>query len=467
MLYFCGMLSMDRIKSYRGELKSTFYLGVPIVVGQLGLVLMGVGDTVQVGRLGAAPIAASGFANAMFWIVSIVGIGSMMVLGPQVAMAKAKNDFAECNRILRASLVLGAVWGLLTCGVFVLLAFHFQWFGQKPEVQALAVEYSFLVAASAIPLMVFAALRQFTDGLSFSRVTMVITLGGMVLDVFLNWVFINGKLGMPALGLNGAGLTTIISRVAMAAGLGLYISRDTIFRPFVSVVSHNPIMPLLLKLTRLGLPGGLQLFFEIAAFSGATVMAGWLGTAQQAAHAVALNMASVSYMMAAGISSAGAIRVGQSMAVRSRSGIVRSGTAALLLSVAFMGCTCLVFILIPGFLTRLYTTDAQVVAYAASLLVIAGFFQLSDGMQVVGLGVLRGIADVNVPTYITVVAYWVIGLPMAYVFAFPLGMDIQGVWYGLLLGLSVSALLLLARFYRLTTDSSFAFRDVPPEMLHG
>ncbi len=456
-----------RWQAYRKEIRETAQLSLPIIIGQLGLVLMGVGDTVQVGRLGAAPIAASGFANSVFWIVSIIGIGSMMVLGPQVAMAKAKGDFAECNRILRSALVLGTFWGVVTCGAFVFLAFHFQWFGQKPEVQALAVEYSLLVAASAIPLMVFAALRQFTDGLSFSRVTMLITLSGMVLDVFLNWVFINGKFGMPALGLNGAGLTTIISRVAMAAGLGLYIFKDTIFKPFVSRVSTEPLSPLLVKLTRLGLPGGLQLFFEIAAFSGATIMAGWLGTAQQAAHAVALNMASVSYMMAAGISSAGSIRVGQSMALRSRAGIVRSGTAALLLSVALMGCTCLVFMLFPGFLTKLYTKDAQVLAYAVSLLAVASFFQLSDGLQVVGLGILRGIADVNVPTYITVVAYWVIGLPMAYVFAFPLGMDIQGVWYGLLLGLSVSALLLLARFYRLTTDSGFVFKEVPQEMLHG
>lgn len=456
-----------RWQHYRKEIRETVQLSLPIIIGQLGLVLMGVADTVQVGVLGAAPVAASGFVNSVFWVVCIVGIGSMMVIGPQVATAKAQGNANECGRILQSGLLLGFGWGLAITLVFTGLVFHFHWFGQKPDVLALSGQYGYLIAASALPMMLFSSMRQFTDGLSYTRVTMAVTLGGLLLNVVLNWLLIDGKLGMPALGLNGAGVATLLSRTAMAAGLGLCIFKGTVFKPFIRPVAGGPLKPLLLKLTRLGLPGGLQLFFEIAAFSGATVMAGWLGTMQQAAHAVALNMASVSYMMAAGISSAGAIRVGQFMALRSRAGIVRAGTTALVLSVAFMVCTCLVFMLFPRFLAGLYNTEGPVIVYAVSLLAIAGLFQLSDGVQVVCLGILRGIADVNVPTYITLVAYWVIGLPMAYVFAFPLGMDVQGIWYGLSLGLTVSALLLLARFYRLTTDSGFEFKDVPQPVLHG
>ncbi|MDJ1482023.1 MATE family efflux transporter [Cytophagaceae bacterium YF14B1] len=455
------------LTTYRKELKETIYLGVPIIIGQLGNVLMGVGDTIQVGRLGASPVAASGFANSVFWLISIIGIGSLMVVGPQTATAKAQGNYAECRRILLSGLYVGFFWGIVVAGLFLLVSQHFELFNQKPDVQALATDYSFYVAFSAIPLMVYAALRQFTDGLSFTRVTMIITLLGTVLDIFLNWVFINGKLGVPAMGLNGAGITTIISRTVMAIGLGVYIVKDNIFKPFISVQSENSLIPLLVKLIRLGLPGGLQLFFEIAAFSSATFFAGWLGTLQQAAHSIALNMASVTYMVAAGLSSAGAIRVGQAVGLRDRHKIIRAGAITVFLVILFMGTACLTFLVLARFLTSLYTDDVALMTITTSLVIIAGFFQLSDGLQVTGLGILRGISDVNIPTYITLVAYWIVGLPMAYVFAFVLKLDIQGVWYGLFLGLTTSALLLLTRFYKLTSTADFEFKSVPQEILHG
>ncbi len=460
------MFSVNWIRSYRSELKATFQLGMPIIIGQLGLVLMGVADTIQVGRLGAAPIAAATFVNAAYWLVSILGLGSLMVIGPQTATARTQTDYIECRRLLDSGLILGLGWGVFIALVFLGVAFNFHWFRPKPDVLQLASGYGFIIAFSAVPMMLFMALRQFTDGLSFTRVSMVITIAGLILNVFLNWLLITGKLGLPAWGLNGAGVATLISRIAMAIGLGFYVFKDTIFKPFVQVSYTEPLKPLISKLTRLGLPGGLQLFFEIAAFSSATVFAGWLGTLQQAAHGIAINMASVTYMVAAGMSSAGAIRVGQAVGMQSRRDIIRSGTMAVVLVAVFMSVACLIFLVFPTPLTHLYTAEPSLIAMTMSLVIIAGFFQLSDGLQVTGLGILRGIADVNVPTYITLFAYWVIGLPAAYVFAFPLGMDIQGVWYGLFLGLTVSAFLLIYRFYKLTSAPDFEFKHVPGEVFH-
>jgi len=461
------MFSPELIRAYRRELKATLSLGLPIIIGQLGLVLMGVADTMQVGRLGAAPIATATFVNSNFWFFSIIGVGSMMILGPQTSAAQTRKNYAECHRLLDSGLVLGLVWGVLIAIIFAGIASNMHWFKPKPEVLALGPDYAYLIAVSALPMMMFTALRQFTDGLSFTRVTMVINIGGLILNIFLNWVLIYGKLGFPARGLNGAGVATLISRIGMAAGLGFYVFKATIFKPYVQAVYDKPLRSLLIRLTGLGIPGGLQFFFEIGAFNAAVIFAGWLGTLQQAAHGIAINMASVTYMVTAGLSSAGAIRVGQAVGLRSRPGIVRAGTVAVAMIGLFMAGACLTFLMLPDWLTRLYTDEPQLVAMAAALVVIAGFFQLSDGLQVAGLGILRGIADVNVPTGITLVAYWIIGLPAAYLFAFPLNLNIQGIWYGLSLGLTVSAFLLLFRFYRLTTAKDFDFKSLPEEMRHG
>jgi multidrug resistance protein, MATE family len=222
---------------------------------------------------------------------------------------------------------------------------------------------------------------------------------------------------------------------------------------------HDRLFPLVKKLFRLGLPGGFQFFFEVAAFSGAAVIIGWLGKYPLAAHQVAINLASVTYMMASGFSAAGAIRVGEAVGMGSRQRVLQAGTVALAMSGGFMALCCLIFLSINQELVALYINDPRVASIASSLVIIAGFFQLSDGIQVVGLGILRGIADVNIPTVITLFAYWIIGLPVGYLLGFSLGMNVQGIWIGLLIGLTVSAILLTVRFYRLSTSLSFSSRS--------
>jgi MATE family multidrug resistance protein len=437
---------------YRPDISATLKISLPIIIAQLGTVLMGVADNIQVGKLGAAPIAAAGIANSVFFLIAIIGLGTLSVIAPQVAAAYGKEDKRECSYLLRTGIRLGLYFGLGLGVVILLLSLNFHLFKQTPEVEDLAVPYLQIIGVSVIPMLFFLAIKQFSDGLSYTKVAMVITIIGLLLNVFFNWVFIFGKLGMPAWGLNGAGVSTLLVRIFMAISMVLYIFRATAFKSFIVPPLHSySYMPLMRKILKLGLPGGFQLFFEVGAFSGAAIIAGWLGTVPLAAHQIAINLASITYMVAAGIAAAGGIRVGQAFGIGSQPKIVRAGTVSLTLAIVFMTFTCILFLTLNYFLVRLYIQDIEVIGIAASLVIIGGFFQLSDGIQVVSLGILRGIEDVNIPTVIALIAYWVIGLPIGYVLAFTFNMNVQGIWIGLLAGLTVSAVLLTSRFYKLSS----------------
>lgn len=444
-------MNASLLRLYRPDIMATLRISLPIIIAQLGTVMMGVADNIQVGKLGAAPIAAAGVANSVFFLAAVIGLGTLSVIAPQVATAYGRDDKHECSRLLQAGYRLGIGLGIILGLIILMLSFNFYIFKQTPEVETLAVEYLQIISVSVIPMLFFMAIKQFSDGLSHTRVAMVITIGGLLINVFFNWVLIYGNLGFPRLGLNGAGVATVLARSFMAIGMLVYIYRSSLFGDYTNrPAAGYAFTPLIKKILKLGLPGGFQLFFEVGAFSGAAIIAGWLGTIALAAHQIAINLATITYMIAAGISSAGAIRVGQAVGQGSKYKIIRAGTVSLVLSVAFMSIACFIFLTFNQALVHLYIRDEAVVSLAATLVVIGGFFQLSDGIQVVGLGILRGIEDVNVPTMIALFAYWVIGLPLGYLLAFIFGMHVQGIWLGLLAGLTVSAFMLTYRFYTLT-----------------
>ena len=428
---------------YRSDMRQTLRLSTPIVIAQLGVVLMGVTDNLMIGRiLGAVPLGAAGIATSVTFLVSSIGVGGLNIVSALISQAVGKRNAGEVNRLYRAGVrvawLLSAVLGVLC----VLAAWQFQVFGQTDDVTRMARPFVLILTVSNAPLLLFIAIRQLCDGLSRPKVTMSITLSALVLNVVLNYLLIH------KMGLNGAALGTLLARCYMALAIWVYVKRDQFFLPYLGKATTLALAPLMQKILRLGLPGGFQFFFEIAAFSLAVIMVGWLGEASLAAHQIAINMASTTYMMATGIGAAGSIRVGMAVGRNNRPAVRRAGTAAFGLSIIFMGLSCILFLTADEWLVSLYIRDnAEVAAIAATLVVIAGFFQLSDGVQVVGLGVLRGIADVNVPTLLTLIAYWVVALPLSYVLAFPLGMGAPGVWLGLLAGLTVSAVLLTYRFY--------------------
>ncbi|MPR35157.1 MATE family efflux transporter [Salmonirosea aquatica] len=448
------------LRLFRQDLRETLRLSVPIVIAQLGVVLMGVTDNLMIGRmLGAVPLGAAGIANSVTFMIGSIGFGGLLIVSALISQAQGKGNPGEVNRLYRAAIRAAWLLGLVLGVVCTLMAWQFQIFGQTPTVTRMARPFVLILTLSNVPLLLFIAIRQLCDGLSRPKVTMYITLSALGLNAILNYFLIHH------LGLIGAAIGTLLARCYMALAIWIYVKRDSFFIPYLKTQGTLPLTPLITKILRLGLPSGFQFFFEIAAFSLAVIMVGWLGEAQLAAHQIAINMASTTYMMATGIAAAGSIRVGNAVGRRNRPAVQRAGTAAFLLSIVFMAGCCVLFLTAHEWLIGLYIRDnVRVTAIATTLVIIAGFFQLSDGVQVVGLGVLRGIADVNVPTLLTLIAYWVVALPLSYVLAFPLGMDATGVWIGLLAGLTVSAALLTYRFYhklpRVKLD------EIEPEVAH-
>lgn len=442
---------LNFLRTYRSELTDTFRLSVPIIIAQLGVVLMGVTDNLFVGRLlGAVPLGAAGLANGVSFLVSCIGVGGLSVVAALVSKAHSQNEAAEVNRLFRAGLQVAGLFSVVFGLLSVLLAYNFDLFGQSAEVTRLGEEFMLILSASLVPLLIFVAARQLADGLRFPRVAMAITVGALVLNALFNYVLITGFGPFPEMGLMGSATATLLSRIFMAVGMLVYIYQSARFKPYLlRAFRALPTATDVRTILRLGIPGGLTFFFEVATFTLAAVITGWLGDDRLAAHQIAINLASVTYMMATGISSAAAIRVGAAVGRGSGEGIFRAGVASFALSIGFMAAAALLFFTANDWLVSLYIRDNPAVStVAATLVIMGGIFQLSDGVQVVAVGALRGLSDVNAPTLITLFSYWGVALPMSYLLGFTFGMDVVGVWIGLLAGLTIAAILLTVRFFR-------------------
>jgi len=426
---------------------STFQLAYPVIIGQLGIIMMGVVDSLMVGKLGAAPLAAAALGNSLAFIILIIGIGVSLAVTPLVAIAVGANKFEDCGVYFRQSLLVNSIISLLITLVIYFAADLIRYFDQPVEVQIQAKSYMKIIALSSIPLMLFQSYKQFIEGLSVMRPAMIIAVLANIINALANWVLIFGNLGFPALELNGAGWATFASRVFMALALMGFVMNNKFFKKYdVSFHFRSINWPVIKKILSLGLPSGFQYFFEVGAFSFAVIMVGWLGTKPLAAHQIAINLASISFMAVLGISVAGSIRVGNAVGMKDIAETRRAGFTALLLGASIMLIAGVIFILFRNFLPTLYVNDEVVISYASSLLIIAALFQISDGIQAVGIGILRGLTDVKIPTAITFIAYWIVGLPVGYLLAFTYQLGVQGVWIGLLFGLTTSAILLTLRF---------------------
>jgi multidrug resistance protein, MATE family len=437
------------LKKYKTEASEMLRLSLPIIISQLGIVGMGVADTIQVGQIegrSAISVAASGLSNSLFFTIAIIGILTLGVVAPMISKAEAEKNRTEINHLCQATLRVALILGLITLILCFFLTTSFQFMGQDPDVIALAKPYTFVISISVIPLFLFVGLRQLSDGLGKTQMAMYVTLSALLLNVFLNWLLINGIGFLPRLELLGAGIATLLSRIFMASTLWFLIKKEAIFKPYMAKTKAN-LNTLIKKIIKIGVSAGMQGFFEVAVFAGAVVIIGWYGKYQQAAHQIAISMCSVTYMMVTGMSAAGGIRVGHFWGLKDRKMIILAGTTALLMAGGFMALCAIIFFIFYNPLIALYTTDATVVPTAISLLIIGGFFQMSDGLQVTALGILRGITDVNVPTGITLFAYWVVGLPIGLLLAQYYKLEAAGVWIGLTAGLTTSAVLLCWRFY--------------------
>ena len=420
--------------------------------------MVGIVDSIMVGQIGPSPLAASAFANNFLGVFLMFGIGISYGITPLVAQAVGKADVSKITRLLRHGIILCGAVGLLLFMLLFGVSYLFPYMSQPEEVVSMGTPYFLIISSSLIPLMIFQNFRQFSEGLSVTKPTMYITIVANLVNVLLNYLLIYGNLGFPELGLNGAGWATLVSRILMAIGLYVFVIKYKKFQVYRSAFNLSKIKASLFKpMLKIGVPSGVQFVFEVGAFAMAAIMMGWLGTKSLAAHQIAISLVSLSYMMATGIAAASTVRVGNQIGTKDGYNLLRVGNTSFLMSLAFMACCALVFIVFSKFFPTLYVEDRQVIEIASTLIIIAGFFQLSDGVQVVGLGVLRGMSDVKAPTFITLVAYWGIAIPASYVLGFTFNLGPSGIWYGLLLGLTVAAVALFFRFKRLAQKKALDF----------
>src|SRR5690554_36770 len=437
--------------NFQKHFPKTFALAYPVMLSQLGQVGVGIADTMMVGRLGAETLAAASLGNSIFFVIMMFGIGVSMSITPLVASADGEGKSKRITRIFKHGFIINVFTGMILFMLILLASPGLYHLNQPLEVVNLAIPYLAIVTFSLLPFMVFQTFKQFTEGMSQTKQAMAITILCNLLNVFLNWVMIYGNLGFPALGLNGAGYATLISRILMAAIMFYYVWNSKRYKPYKLSFGFKKLsFPLVSKMLNIGVPTGFQFVFETGAFSAAAIMMGWIGTNALTAHQIAINLASISYMMASGLSSAATVRVGNQLGKKDIRSLREIGFTTFSMVTIFMLFFAVALIAFRNYLPLLYINDLSVVEVTASLLVIAGLFELSDGILVVGLGALRGMADVKIPTVITLVAYWVIGLPLGYFLAFRYGLNEQGIWYGLLIGLTCAGLMMVFRFHHLS-----------------
>ncbi|MDF2158207.1 MATE family efflux transporter [Algoriphagus sp. CAU 1675] len=444
----------------RDHFNSTFKLAYPVVLSQLGQVSVGVADSMMVGRLGAVPLAAASLANSIFFVILMFGMGISMGITPLVSMAEGKGKAGRIGRLFQHGLWINIITAFVLISIILGLSQGLQFLDQPEEVVDIAIPYLFVITASLFPFMVFQNFKQFAEGLSQTRQAMFVTIFCNLVNVFLNWVLIFGKLGAPEMGLMGAGWATLISRVLMPLMMGWYVMNSKRYLNFNLQIGISKLsFPMINRILKIGLPTGFQFIFEVSAFGSAAIMMGWIGVNALAGHQIALNLASISYMMAAGLSTAGMIRVSNQIGRNNYKAMREAGLVIFGMVLIFMAFTAILFVTLRNYLPMLYIDDPEVIATSASLLIIAGLFQLSDGAQVAGLGVLRGMEDVKFPTWITLFAYWGLGLPLGYFLAFELGLAERGIWYGLLTGLSITAVILFYRFHQLSKRAIVMNKD--------
>ena len=423
----------------------------------LGQVMTGVADSVMVGWTGATPLAASSFANIFFSIPLFFGIGVSYAITPLVAEAEGSNHHTRIIDTLKNGALINLVTGFILVALIFGIEPFMHFMGQPDDVVTLAIPYLSIIAVSIIPTMIFQTYRQFAEGLQRTRVAMMIVVGSNLLNVLLNYLLIFGKYGFPELGLNGAGWATLISRVVMAMSMMLYVFYGRKFQPYhAGFALGGYTRSLISKMLHIGIPAGSQFIFEAGAFGLSAIMMGWLGTTALAAHQIAINLATISYMTTSGLGAAATIRVGNFSGQGDVQNLRSSAFTMIAMAIVLMAAWALLFIFGRYFLPSLYIEDSAVIELTAALLIIAAFFQLSDGIQVVTAGALRGLQDVKIPSMLIFVAYWVIALPLGYGLAFPLKMGANGIWIGLFTGLTLTATAMVIRFYRLSKKQTGA-----------
>ena len=432
------------------ELRPTLTLALPIVVGQVSQMLIGLTDSAFIGRVGTVPLAAAAFTHGVFGVFYIAGLGLLLGTGVFAARDHGAGNETGCAAWLRHGRALAIIAGVIGFGIMAFLGTQLHHFGQPPEVIAIVRPFLLLIAASIVLALFFQVQRQFAESLGRPWVPMTIMLADVALNAFLNWMLVFGHLGFPQLGLIGSGCATVLARLVAVVAIGVWLRHAPTFAVVRDAPWRGWERARFVQLLRLGVPASGMLLFEAGAFAASALMMGWLGTVPLAAHQIAIGCAALTFMFPLGLSMAVSLRISRARG-EGRVEVLRPiGFGALAIGVLAMTAFALLFGLGGTIITHAFTPAEDVASLAARLLVVAAFFQLFDGVQVLSVGALRGLTDVRVPTVISFIAYWVLALPLGYSLAFHTPLGAVGLWSGLAAGLGCAALLLSWRFHRLT-----------------
>jgi MATE family multidrug resistance protein len=448
------------LSQYTKEFKYNFQLAYPVIIGMLGHTLIGIVDNIMVGKLGPTELAAVSLGNSLIFVAMSIGIGFSTAITPIIAEADAENNTSKIRSAFHHGLLLCTILGISLFGLVVLAKPIMEWLHQPQEVIVMANPFIDWVAFSLVPLVIYQAYKQFADGLSMTKVSMYAIIMANILHVILNYCLIYGIWIFPKMGIIGAALGTVISRIAMVVFMHVILSRKEQLNKYFHQFSFDEIKKeTIKKIVNLGFPSALQMLFEVVLFTTAVWLCGSIGKTSQAANQIALSLASGTFMVAMGLSVASTIRVGNQKGLGDYKGLVVVARSVFLLAIIIEIVFALLFVLLhnqlPGVFLNMENKsqlldNQEVVIIAAKLLLVAAVFQISDGIQVVVLGALRGLQDVKIPMHITFIAYWVIGFPISYYLGIHTKLEAVGVWIGLLAGLTAAAVFLYIRFHFLT-----------------
>jgi multidrug resistance protein, MATE family len=436
-----------KLADYIPFYKRNLHLAFPVVISQIGQISVSLIDNMMVGHVGTTELAASSFANNVFMLGMFFGMGITFGITPLVGNSFGNGKIDEVVVWLKNGVLTHLAAAFALCLVMFGVYFFLPFMGQPDEVTNLAKPYYLLLCASYLPFMLFFTFKQFFEGIGNTKIAMHITITANLINILFNYLLIYGKFGFPIMGLNGAGVGTLISRISMPLLFALYILKTPGFKRYF-VLAHLEVFDRqkIYSLLKIGIPIAFQIIVEVLAFSIGAIMMGWLGEVPLAAHQVAIGLASFTYMISLGVSQANTIRVSHQMGVKDYKSLKMAAFASTQLVLMFMSVMGVVFVFARNLLPYLFTNDTEVIQIASGLLIIAAIFQVFDGLQVVMLSTLRGMADVKLPMFIAFFAYLFLGIPTSYFLAFKLLLGPQGIWYGYLIGLGSAGILFFLRF---------------------
>ena len=434
----------------KNTFKTTLAIAIPLILGNLTQVAYGLIDTAMIGLLGYKQLAAASLVVNVIAIPFVIGLGLIMAVTPLVAIAKGQDNHHKVAHVLYNGWVMSIVVGIALAVVVHILSNYLVNMGQDPLVAALAKDYLIIMGYSLIPMMVFSACKNFSDGLQYTQTAMTLSILSLPLNALLCWLFIYGHWGFPALGVSGAGMATLITRTVLAIAMIVVIAKHKVFNPFISLRKEAWQLrtATIKEMLGIGIPSSLQYCMEAGAFSISGIMVGWLGAVPQAAHQIALNCASATFMASLGFSMAGSIRISDAFGKGQAKELVLIGRSTALTGLLYGFMAALLMVALGGYLPYIFTQNLVVAQVARMLLIYAAIFQISDSTQAIGVGLCRGVKDVVKPTIYVAIAYWGIGIPIGYLLAFPYHLGVTGIWIGFVVGLSFSAALLNYRFFK-------------------